>query len=291
MSVRFLAVAALLPLALAFSDTSPVVFWSSHSSSTLDALPSKFSHSHSLLDTILSSSDICGHDAIVLVDQPELHASDLRNLPSNTHLARSLSSSPSSRQFPYVPNHAPIDLTALLTSAATRCDSRLVSFAPGQGISLSGDAKHVVSLSFPPLAGMAEDRKDAMLKYGTFTKHLVSPIIDRPTDALLATELATLTATFPNHLIIYTGSSAPSFAKRAAPITGSIIRNGTDTGGILARYQLLTPGIITTLLVTFFVLVPVLMVGIQALASIQSPLRNEIPKNFNAAEKKNSRLC
>ncbi|KAJ7721455.1 hypothetical protein B0H16DRAFT_1790638, partial [Mycena metata] len=252
----------------AFSDTSPVVFWSS---STLDALPSKFSHSHSLLDTILSSSDICGHDAIVLVDQPELHASDLRNLPSNTHLARSLSSSPSSRQFPYVPNHAPIDLTALLTSAATRCDSRLVSFAPGQGISLSGDAKHVVSLSFPPLAGMAEDRKDAMLKY----------------DALLATELATLTATFPNHLIIYTGSSAPSFAKRAAPITGSIIRNGTDTGGILARYQLLTPGIITTLLVTFFVLVPVLMVGIQALASIQSPLRNEIPKNFNAAEKKN----
>ncbi|KAJ7188977.1 vacuolar ATP synthase subunit S1-domain-containing protein [Mycena filopes] len=270
MSVRFLAVAALLPLALAFSDTSPIVFWSSHSSSTLDALPSKFSHSHSLLDAILSSSDLCGHDAVVLVDQPELHASDLRSLPSNTHLARSLSSSPSSRQFPYVPNHAQIDMTALLQSAATRCESRLVSFVPGQGVSLSGDAKHVVSLSFPPLAGMAAERKDTMLKH----------------DALLSTELATLAATFPNHLIIYTGSSAPSFAKRAAPITGSL-RNGTDTGGILARYQLLTPDIIITLLVTFFVLVPVLMVGIQALASIQSPLRNEIPKSFNAAEKKN----
>ncbi|KAF7362483.1 hypothetical protein MVEN_00596000 [Mycena venus] len=262
----------LLPLALAFSDTSPVVSWSSHSSSTLNALPSKVSDSYSLLDAILSSSDICGHDAIVLVDQPEvLHASDLRSLPSNTHLARSLSSSPSSRQFPYVPNHAPIDVSALLESAATRCDSRFVSFAPGQGgVSLSGDAKHVVSLNFPPLAGMAQERKDAMLKH----------------DALLSTELAALAAMFPNHLIIYTGSSSPSFAKRAAPITGTF-RNSTATGGILAHYQLLTPGIITTLLVTLFVLVPVVMVGINALASIQSPMRNEIPKSFDAAEKKN----
>ncbi|KAJ7125410.1 hypothetical protein C8R44DRAFT_618812 [Mycena epipterygia] len=272
MSVRFIAVAALLPLALAFSDTSPVVSWSSHSSSTLNGLPSKFPHSQSLLDSILSSNDICGHDAIVLVDQPDLHASDLRNLPSNTHIARSLSSSPSSRQFPYVPNHASIDLSALLESAAERCVSRLVSFTPGQGgVALSGDAKHIVSLSFPPLGGVAQERKDAMLKH----------------DALLSTELEALASTFPNHLIIYTGSSSLSFAKRAAPITGSI-RNGTaTTGGILARYQLLTPGLITTLLITLFVLVPIVMVGIQALASIQSPLRNEIPKGYNAAEKKN----
>ncbi|KAJ7645949.1 vacuolar ATP synthase subunit S1-domain-containing protein [Mycena polygramma] len=271
MSVRFLTVAALLPLALAFSDTSPVVSWSSHSSSTLNALPSKFSHSHSLLDAILSSEDVCGHDAIVFVDQPELHASDLRNLPSNTHLTRSLSASPSSRQFPYVSTHASVDISALLDSAAQRCGSRLVSFAPGQGVSLSEGSKHIVSLNFPPLAGMAQERKDAMLKH----------------DALLASELATLAATFPNYLIIYTGSSSPSFAKRAAPMAVTSTRNGTSTGGILAHYQLLTPGIITTLLITFFILVPVIMVGIQSLVSIQSPLRNEIPKSFDAAEKKN----
>ncbi|KAJ6593185.1 vacuolar ATP synthase subunit S1-domain-containing protein [Mycena capillaripes] len=271
MFIRFIAVAALLPLALAFSETSPIVLWASHSSSTLNALPSKFSHAHSLLDSILSSGDICGHDAVVLVDQPELHASDLRNLPSDTHLARSLSSSPSSRQFPYVPNHAPIDMSALLESAARRCGSTLVSLAPGQGgVSFSEGVKHIVSLNLPPLAGMAQERKDAMLKH----------------DALLSAELATLASTFPNHLIIYTGSSSPSFAKRAAPITGSI-RNGTATGGILARYQLLTPGIITILIITFFILVPIIMVGIRALASIQSPLRNEIPKSFDAAEKKN----
>ncbi|KAJ7496589.1 hypothetical protein FB451DRAFT_1549683 [Mycena latifolia] len=273
MSIRFVAAVALLPLAFAFSGTSPVVSWASHSSNTLDALPSKFPHSHSLLDSILSSNDICGHDAIVFVDQPDLHASDLRSLPSDTHIARSLSSSPSSRQFPYVPNDAPLDLSALLESAAARCESRLVSFAPGQGgVSLSSGVKHVVSLSFPPLGGLAQERKDAMLKH----------------DALLSTELESLASTFPNHLIIYTGSSSLSFAKRAAaPITGSV-RNGTaSTGGILTRYQLLTPGLITTLLVTLFVLVPIVMVGIQALASIQSPMRNELPKGYDAAEKKN----
>ncbi|KAJ7252419.1 hypothetical protein B0H12DRAFT_1184997 [Mycena haematopus] len=274
MSVRFFAVAALLPLALAFSGTSPVVSWSSHSSNTLNALPSKVSDSYSLLDALLSGSDICGHDAIVLVDQPELHASDLRNLPSSTHLVRSLSSSTSSRQFPYVPNHAPIGMSALLKSAATRCDSTFVSFTAGQGgISLSGDVKHVISLSFPHLAGLAQERKDAMLKH----------------DALMSAELTTLASTFPNHLVIYTGSSSPlSFARRQAPITGSI-PNGTAStgGGILAHYQLLTPGIITSLLITLFVLLPIVMFGIQALASIQSPLRNEIPKGFDATEKKN----
>jgi len=72
-------------------------------------------------------------------------------------------------------------------------------------------------------------------------------------DALLSTELAALAATFPNHLIIYTGSLSPSFAKRAAPIIGTLHNGTASTGGILAHYQLLTPGLITTLLVTLFV--------------------------------------
>jgi len=58
-------------------------------------------------------------------------------------------------------------------------------------------------------------------------------------------------------------------------------------GGILTRYQLLTPGLIITLFVTFFLLVPIVLFGISALASIQSPLRVESPKGYNAQEKKN----
>lgn len=58
-------------------------------------------------------------------------------------------------------------------------------------------------------------------------------------------------------------------------------------GGILKRYQLLTPGLILALLVVFFMLVPIIMLGVNVLASIQSPLRVEAPRSFNAKDKKN----
>ncbi|TFY79182.1 hypothetical protein EWM64_g4834 [Hericium alpestre] len=58
-------------------------------------------------------------------------------------------------------------------------------------------------------------------------------------------------------------------------------------GGILKRYQLLTPALITALLIAFFVLVPIVFFGVSALASIQSPLRIEAPKGFSSQEKKN----
>lgn len=71
----------------------------------------------------------------------------------------------------------------------------------------------------------------------------------------------------------------------SAETTVSLKAAPTD-GGILKRYQLLTPGLIISLLVAFFVLVPVVLMGVYALASIQSPVRLDAPKGFNAAEKK-----
>ncbi|KAF7294055.1 hypothetical protein MKEN_01451900 [Mycena kentingensis (nom. inval.)] len=273
---RLLSLAALLPAALAFSNTFPVLSWSSESSALLDSLPPKFS-----LNTLLSSSNLCGHDAVVFIDQPALLASDLRTLPSNTHLARSLASAPSSRQLPYVPSSPGIDasVTDLLEAAATRCSSKLVSYAAGEAAALSAKAKHLVSLTMPALEGLAKERKDALLKH----------------DEILSAELARIAALFPHHLVIYTSSPAslskrgsPSPAQvnlRAAPSTSG--KPNSNKGGVLARYQLLTPGLITALLVTLFVLIPILMVGINALSSIQSPLRVEAPKGFDAVEKKN----
>jgi hypothetical protein len=58
-------------------------------------------------------------------------------------------------------------------------------------------------------------------------------------------------------------------------------------GGILKRYQLLTPGLILTLIVVFFVFVPIIVFGVNVLAGIQSPLRAEPPRSFSAKDKKN----
>ena len=121
-------------------------------------------------------------------------------------------------------------------------------------------------------------------------------------EPILGDELSTLASTFPNHLMIYTGSLLPSLmTKRQAPDTPDrpvLDLSSSDpafapsntslpTGGILKKYQLLTPVLITSLLVTFFVLLPVVFLGLNALASIQTPVRSDIGKSFNAQDKKN----
>jgi hypothetical protein len=111
---------------------------------------------------------------------------------------------------------------------------------------------------------------------------------------MLADELSLLATAFPDHIAVYTGSALPSHYKRQQPdrpllnFDAGLAPNTTlPTGGILKRFQLLTPGLITALLVTFFVLVPVTMLGLNALASIQNPSRMDTSKTFNAQERKN----
>jgi hypothetical protein len=125
-------------------------------------------------------------------------------------------------------------------------------------------------------------------------------------ERLLGIELESLAAEFPNHLVIYTGSPLPfsAFSKRQATDTpdrpildmssqplafsASAAANTTlPSGGILKRYQILTPGLITILLVVFFIFMPVLLLGMNALASIQNPVRTDVSKSFNAQERKN----
>jgi hypothetical protein len=99
-------------------------------------------------------------------------------------------------------------------------------------------------------------------------------------EACLASELEKIERAYPCHLIILAGSlRQDNLAPALLP--------SAPTGGILARYQLLPPTLITGLLLAFFVLVPVVLFGISALASIQSPLRIQAPKGYSADENKN----
>lgn len=127
-------------------------------------------------------------------------------------------------------------------------------------------------------------------------------------ESLLSSDLASLAATFPNHLVVYTGSvpSSHGHTKRqssptpdrpildlsevatSTPKFAAAAPNTTlPEGGILKRYQLLTPALITGLLVAFFLLVPVLYFALGTLASIQIPIRSDVGKTFGALEKKN----
>lgn len=97
---------------------------------------------------------------------------------------------------------------------------------------------------------------------------------------------------YPDHLIVYSSFSSP-FVRRQLEETSdsgslfSVPNHTVADGGILKRYQLLTPGLILTLIVVFFVFLPIIVLGVNALASIQSPLRVEAPRSFSAKDKKN----
>ncbi|KAF9057305.1 hypothetical protein BJ165DRAFT_1397599 [Panaeolus papilionaceus] len=202
----------------------------------------------------------------------------------------SIDSALSSRQFPYVPTDTLSDISSIADGVSSRCQSRLVQYEPGHAApSLKSGTKHTVCMKMPHINHSGKGRMEKMKQH----------------DADLGSELSTLASIFPDYLVIYAGSPLPSHLrnKRQQPdipdrpilamdsgstlptFTASV--NWTEpTGGILHRYQILSPALITSLLVVFFLIVPLIMVGIQALSSIQSPLRVEAPKGFNAQERK-----
>jgi hypothetical protein len=152
-------------------------------------------------------------------------------------------------------------------------------------------------MKMPPLEGVASHRKHAMAEQGMSCRYTSENCkLTCTVELHLSNEIDAISSLFPKHLVIFSGS--PSWlSARQAPSdfdSPSVILNSTSggnttvlrDGGILKRYQILTPALITTLLITLFVLVPVIMLGVSALASIQSPLSSEVPKGFDAQEKK-----
>ncbi|KAI0643613.1 hypothetical protein C8Q79DRAFT_1002246 [Trametes meyenii] len=278
---------ALLPAAAsAYSHTHPVLAWSSHHSKALSspaiAQGSK-AGSHAIANALYTHEDICEHDAVVVIDHAGLHASDLRSLSPSCHVAKSLSTAPSSLQLAYVEagDHHANPFHTLAEGLTTRCGSRAVSHSPDLG-TLDIDVrkgKHVVSISLPPL----EDGEEGVSRKTSVSEH----------ESWLSQELSKIEAVFSNYLVIYSGSPGSLLHARQSTESSSTFKqaaalaDASPSGGILKRYQLLTPGLILALLVTLFVLLPIIFVGVSALSSIQSPLTNDIPKGFSAEEKKN----
>ncbi|KAJ8502162.1 hypothetical protein ONZ51_g175 [Trametes cubensis] len=278
---------ALLPAAAsAYSHTHPVLAWSSHHSKALSS-PSVSDaarvDSHAVANALYTHDDICEHDAVVVIDHAGLHASDLRALPPSCHISKSIFGAPSALKLAYVESssHHVKPFHQLADTLTKRCGSRAVAHMPDLG-DLDIDAskgKHVVSISLPALEDGEEgaSRKDSMIQY----------------ESWLSNELSKIEAAFSNYLVIYSGSPASLLHGRQSAVGSSTFEaaaaptDSNATGGILKHYQLLTPGLILALLVAFFVLLPIIFVGVSALASIQSPLGNEIPKGFSAEEKKN----
>jgi len=282
---RVLAIAALTGVVLGFSNTSPVIAWSSTSSITLNSLPSRLEDVndtlaivHSLVDT----DEICEYDAVIVVEQPGLHASDLRSLSPKSGLFKRVNSAPSARQYPYVHAHPEVDALTLARKVSSNCRSRLsqVTLDNVPSSFEHPSEKHVLAIIMPDLSESGKVRKAAMASH----------------ESLLSQTLEVSATEFTNHLVIFVGSPLSTLSgnfKRQEPIP-SVVRSSDysntrlSASGVLNKYQLLTPELITSLLVSFFIILPIAFYGLKALASIQNPISMDTTKSsFYALEKKN----
>jgi len=121
-------------------------------------------------------------------------------------------------------------------------------------------SKHVLWVSLPAITEAAGACKRSVAEH----------------DARLASELEKIEHAYPRHVM---ASSRHQDDPAPTPSPSA------PAGGILARYQLLIPGLIAGLLLAFSVLVSVVLFSISALASTQSPLRVQVPKGCSADEK------
>ncbi|KAG8967610.1 hypothetical protein FRC03_009735 [Tulasnella sp. 419] len=280
-----------LPGLLAFSDTIPFLAWSSVKSRSLDLAASSISpllKSTSSLHEYFRHSDICEHQAVVVVLYSGLHASDLRNLSPSSHISTTSRSAPSSLYIPYT-QATGFELSRAL---AENCGSTIENVGLRDNLTFNNhDSKYVFVVEPPEVSGAGQRRRALVQDFETHLSDRLKEIATR----------------FPSHLVVLSGTSSSEIGERHIPDSISSIvgaprlssakkryhsqsprttPNSGKLGGVFKKYQLLTPGLITTLGITFFLVFPILYFVINALSSIKSPLRSEGGKQ-PSAEKKN----
>ncbi|KAL5508597.1 hypothetical protein ACEPAH_6216 [Sanghuangporus vaninii] len=297
-----IAVTTLFPLSWAFYDTVPFVAWSSHENELVRTLANQRTVEYvreggveRLLLYSGEGEDVCSSfETLVVFEQPGLHAMDLKSLPPSSSLPKRLKAAKKSVQIPYVkqrslPDEGDSDKTSsdslesIVEELARRCGASM-TWLSADGLDWIEEGskektKNVFYLGLPEVNGE-----------GSWRRYKMGEIEDTLTRTLEKIE-----STFPNHLMIYTGSLSPSssiLSKRQAesipdrPFAFAPSNSTSpDDGGILARYQLLTPGLIASLLIAFFVLLPIVLFSVQALTSIESPVRLDAPRGVTQSKK------
>ncbi|KAF8709680.1 hypothetical protein RHS03_03328, partial [Rhizoctonia solani] len=259
----------------AFYDSVPFLAWSNYPSLVIDALmeqnPTVPSHAQ-ILNSLMSTDELCSLDAMIL------HANKLSSPPHKSHLKTRLQQAPAKVHFPYIPVSSVPETDVVARDVAALCGFAADEWSLGS--SYHGTSKRVIYFDLPESTEKFWSSDDETLE-----QNLDQIISQFNSYAIFLSGTSSSVSTLVTKRQQPNSLSRPNFVNQ--PHTITTFANATlPTGGILARYQLLTPGLLTALIITFGLLIPLLMVGINALAGIQSPLRTESPKG-PSLEKKN----
>ncbi|GJJ07791.1 hypothetical protein Clacol_001996 [Clathrus columnatus] len=287
--VRWLAAPSFFLVAAAYQDTVPIVAWSSKSSHDLSAVssrPNPYSSPADLFHQLLQDNDICNFDVVIIADQPGLSAADLR---TSSYLATQLSTATSSLQIPYLPSSSdnePKAFESFKEGIVEKCGSErkeipLSSRSGSRSLFIDG-LKQVLGINMPPLDTLdGKQRRDIFMQ----------------SQSQLENAIKEQTASFSSHLVIYTSShSARSELDKveslhSLPIHADVaeaINSTLPTGSLFQRYQFFTPALLAGFFVGFIILLPILMLGVYAIASIQTPSRmDSVGSRTVSLDKKN----
>ncbi|KAK4685939.1 hypothetical protein P7C73_g4196, partial [Tremellales sp. Uapishka_1] len=252
----------LLPSATAFKDTAPLLIWSSVPNPALEDASSEIDSGIILAHEVYGTISTLGCDwtTMVVVHVDGLHES---------HLAKLSVPPKPSLHIPYLLRPRRFALDGAIDSWAQLCGAEVVD-----SLDVDSEYRKVVKVD-AKRTDLSTLSSEADIIILTGTPSLLkrqdeeTPFPEDPDPSPSSTLGATATSTS-------TATSGPNNHTLPDP-----------SAPLLQRVQLLTTPIITSLLITFFVFVPIIAMGISALAGIQVPPRMlEISKSNVGKEKK-----
>ncbi|KAK5808037.1 hypothetical protein F5H01DRAFT_353144 [Linnemannia elongata] len=235
----------------AVENTSPFLAWS----------PQEFSP-RSLDTQVISVQDLhegvndladCSHKAILVIDEPELHAADLGRGGRNK-LKNQVQGAESSLQIPFV--NGAVDLETLAERLSQKCNAALVNDNVDSGALSSVKGPVVI---YKKLAAGSADEKDEAVE------EIIAQIHKKYQD---------------DYLVLYSSSQIKElptyhFSPRQLPDDPTPT---TKPSGLFHHYTFFSQGIFMGLLIAV-IIVPIAMMGIFWNLSVQQPQRFEKKQN------------
>ncbi|ORY33424.1 hypothetical protein BCR39DRAFT_519954 [Naematelia encephala] len=256
-----IALALSLPSALAFKDTSPLLIWASEPNDALrdasEAVTSGVIRADEVYGTISSLG--CTWERMAVVTVKDLHASHISAL--------TLPASKADLHIPYLVRPDTASFEAAIDEWALVCGAGLSSGIQG----LDGPGRRIVRLEMDKQGDTLKSLSnlspppDLILLHGSPLSSSSSSSSTR-TSPSVATKIKRQEYPFPP-------SSSSSSITTTSTATSTSAPGNSTKGPLLDRVQILTTPIIVALLISFLIFIPIVGLGVSALAGIQVPPR------------------
>ncbi|ORY82504.1 vacuolar ATP synthase subunit S1-domain-containing protein [Protomyces lactucae-debilis] len=248
--MRLLRLAAVFASVFAFEDTSPYIFASTsqhpinqHTGSTLS--------SGSFRQSVLAALT-CEAPTTIIAVQPSIHASDFTH-DAAPLFKQTVESAGTKLVVPY--GHGEVDVEELVLHIAGQCNALIERITAGHGshpMYTDDGIPRVLVVTFPTVPEK-QGRLEALNEHDAFLHSLIASVPRQQ-----------------YNLIYVSTPAAPSKAtyRRAVPDLSAYKSHSNSTGGLFSHYQFFTPGIFMGYM-ALLLLVPILIVGIKAISSLQ----------------------